>query len=138
VNPQVSFFRYAVVGILSNSALYIIYLTATGLGAEPKIVMTALYGLGVLQTFPFNKRWSFGDKGPEGAALMRYSFAYASGYALNYAALVAFAGYLHLGHQYVQGITIILIAGYLYILQRVWVFARSRAAVGDKDARKQA
>jgi len=92
----------------------------------------------VLQTFPFNKRWSFGDKGLEGTALMRYSFAYASGYALNYAALVTFAGYLHPGHQYVQGITIILIAGYLYILQRVWVFARSRAAVGDKDARKQA
>jgi putative flippase GtrA len=79
VNPAASFLLFIIVGILSNSVLYLLYLIATGLGGEPKIVMTALYGIGVLQTFPFNKRWAFRDWGPERAALVRYCIAYASG-----------------------------------------------------------
>jgi putative flippase GtrA len=96
---------------------------ATDLGAEPKIAMTALYGLGVLQTFPFKRRWPFRDGGPEGPALVRYCIAYGSGYALNYTALAVIVGHLHLVNQYVQGVMIMLLAVYLYGLQRVWVFA---------------
>jgi hypothetical protein len=54
---------------------------------------------------------------------VRYCIAYGSGYALNYTALAVIVGHLHLAHQYVQGVTIIIISVYLYGLQRVWVFA---------------
>jgi putative flippase GtrA len=122
------FLRYAIVGMVSNLTLYAMYLIATGFGVGPKIAITVVYGLGVLQTFLFNKRWSFDDQGPEGAALVRYCIAYASGYALNYLILVVFVDYLGLAHQYVQGVAILLVALYLFALQRVWVFRRLAGA----------
>jgi putative flippase GtrA len=122
------FLRYATVGVLSNLALYVLYLIATGWGAGPKSTMTVLYGVGVLQTFLFNKRWSFRDRGPGGAALVRYCIAYASGYALNYLILAVFVDYLGLVHQYVQGFAILLVAFYLFELQRIWVFRRLAGA----------
>jgi putative flippase GtrA len=131
VSWAISFFRYLIVGVLSNSVSYLLYLVATALGGEPKIVMTALYGVGVLQTFPFNKHWSFRDKGPASAVLVRYCIAYATGYALNYAALAVFVGHLHLAHQYVQAIMVVLLGPYLYGLQRVWVFAPDRELWGE-------
>jgi putative flippase GtrA len=114
--------RYATVGVLSNVVLYAVYLIATALGAEPKSTMTILYGAGVLQTFLFNKRWSFRDRGPEGPALVRYCVVYASGYALNYIILAVLVDHLGFAHQYVQGVTIVLLAVYLFVLQRRWVY----------------
>ena len=84
--------------------------------------MTVLYGAGVLQTFLFNQRWSFRGRGPGGAALVRYCIAYTSGYAMNYLILAVFVDYLGLAHQYVQGVVIIMLTLYLFILQRMWVF----------------
>jgi putative flippase GtrA len=88
--------------------------------------MTVLYAVGVLQTFLFNKRWSFRDRGREGIALLRYCTAYASGYALNYAMLAVFVDVLRLQHEYVQGVTVLLVAVYLFVLQLVWVFQGGR------------
>jgi putative flippase GtrA len=116
------FTRYAVVGLVSNAVLYALYLAFTALGVAPKIAMTVLYALGVLQTFLFNKRWSFKDRGPEGAALVRYCIAYGSGYVLNLIILTVFVDRLGLPHQYVQGVTILVIAVYLFLLQRIWVY----------------
>jgi hypothetical protein len=95
--------------------------------------MTVLYALGVLQTFLFNKRWSFGDRGPKGVALLRYSVAYASGYALNYAMLAVFVDVLRLRHEYVQGVTVLLVAIYLIVLLRIWVFRGSGLALETRS-----
>jgi putative flippase GtrA len=116
--------RYATVGVVSNLVLYGLYLVATGLGIASKVAMTALYAAGVLQTFLLNKRWSFRDRGPKGIALLRYCAAYASGYVLNYAMLAVLVDVLQLRHEYVQGATVLLIAVYLFVLQRIWVFRR--------------
>jgi putative flippase GtrA len=122
------FTRYAVVGLVSNATLYLLYLAVTALGVAPKVAMTVLYGLIVLQTFIFNKRWSFRDRGPEGAALVRYCIAYASGYVLNFLILTVFVDRLGFAHQYVQGVAILLIAVYLFLLQRIWVYRHQRRA----------
>jgi putative flippase GtrA len=120
------FLRYATVGVVSNLVLYTLYLVATGLGTAPKVAMTVLYAAGVLQTFLFNKRWSFRDRGPKGVALLRYCVAYASGYALNYTMLAVFVDVLQFRHEYVQGATVLLVAVYLFVLQWTWVFQGDR------------
>jgi putative flippase GtrA len=91
--------------------------------------MTALYGVGVLQTFLLNRRWSFRDGGPRGPALLRYSIVYASGYCLNYLILAVFVDRLAFRHQYVQGLAIFVIAVYLFAAQRVWVFRQPIGSV---------
>lgn len=115
--------RYAVVGILSNLALYIAYLAITALGASPIPTMTGLYLLGVLQTFIFNKRWTFEHQGNTKLSLFRYITAYCIGYVLNLSMLKVMVDQFGFPHQIVQALAVVVVAITLFILQRYWVFA---------------
>ena len=116
------FIRYAVVGLGSNIASYLLYLLATWLGLGPKTAMTWLYLLGVLQTFVFNKKWSFRFGGAAAPALVRYAAAYAIGYVVNLLALMLLVDQVGLPHQLVQGVMILVVAVMLFLAQRYWVF----------------
>ena len=48
--------KYAMVGVLSNLVLFLVYLAVTSLGGEPKATMAILYLLGVTQTYFANKK----------------------------------------------------------------------------------
>ena len=65
------FIRYVVVGLVSNAMLYLVYILLTRLGMGPKLAMSLLYGGGVLQTFVFNRKWSFQFGGATTPALVR-------------------------------------------------------------------
>ena len=114
--------RYALVGLGSNVILYLAYLLLTGFGLGYKTAMTLLYGVGVLQTFLFNRRWTFGHQGHIHSAFVRYIIVYFLGYLVNFSALYIFVDVLGFFHQLVQGIMIILVAMLLFVLQRFWVF----------------
>lgn len=129
--------RYAIVGLASNAVGYVLYLVLTALGMEHKTAMTLLFVVGVLQTFIFNKRWSFDHQGAAGGALLRYFVAYAFAYVLNLAALVALVDGRGLPHQLVQGVMVLLLAAMLFLLQKYWVFRRSDALPTPSAARSQ-
>jgi putative flippase GtrA len=118
------FFRYAVVGLASNLVNYLLYLLVTWFGLGPKTSMTWLYLLGVLQTFVFNKKWSFRFPGAAAPALVRYAAAYAVGYVVNFLALMLLVDQVGLPHQLVQGVMILVVAVMLFLAQRYWVFPR--------------
>lgn len=120
------FARFAVVGIVSNAALFIVYLLVTRMGMGHKLAATLAYGLGVLQTFVFNRGWSFKHEGAAGPALGRYFAAYGAGYLLNMVALFVFVDSAGLPHQWVQGIVIVVLAALLFVLQKFWVFRKKR------------
>jgi len=119
------FFRYAVVGLASNVISYLLYLLATWLGVGPKMAMTWLYVLGVLQTFLFNKRWSFRFAGTGSSVLVRYATVYALGYVINFLTLMLLVEQAGLPHQLVQGMMILVVAVILFIAQRYWVFPQA-------------
>lgn len=114
--------RYAVVGLASNALLYLAYLALTSAGVEPKLAMSLLYALGVIQTFYFNKTWSFRHGGTHGPAFIRYCISYGLGYLFNLVALYVLADRLGHPHQIVQGALIICTAVLLFLLQKLWVF----------------
>ena len=116
------FSRFALVGIVSNAALFLLYLLLTQFGVGHKLAATLVYGLGVLQTFVFNRSWSFRHRGAAGPALGRYVVVYAIGYVVNMAALVLLVDRAQLPHEWVQGIVIIVLAVLLFVLQKAWVF----------------
>ncbi len=116
------FFRYALVGLVSNGALYLGYLLLTNIAVGYKTAMTFLYAVGVLQTFIFNKKWSFKHDGTTSPALLRYGVAYAFGYIINLFALLLLVDYAGLPHEVIQGIMILLLACMLFLLQKYWVF----------------
>ncbi len=122
------FIRYATVGLGSNIVLYLAYLALTAAGIDSKLAMTLLYVLGVVQTFAFNKRWSFRHGGVRGATFVRYCASYALGYLINLGVLLVFVDRLGYPHQAVQGVMILALAILLFLLQKYWVFRPTAAS----------
>lgn len=122
------FWRYAVVGLGSNALLFCLYVVLTSAGLAPIPAMSLMYALGVLQTFVFNRRWSFASRAAAPRAFASYVAAYAFGYAFNLAMLGLLHHYAGWPHQWVQGIAILLTAILLFLLQRHWVFRAEPAS----------
>lgn len=114
--------RYAVVGVMSNLLCYLAYLGLTRLGMDPKLAMSMLYCVGVLQTFVFNRNWTFKHGGPQRAEFSRYCAAYAVGYVLNLSVLYILVDLHGYPHQVIQGMMILILAAMLFLAQKFWVF----------------
>jgi putative flippase GtrA len=115
--------RFAVVGLASNGIGFCLYLLLTWGGLGPKFAMSVLFCIGTLQTFVFNKRWSFEYRGQDRLVMFRYLAAYSIGYLVNLAALVVLVDYCHFAHAPVQGAMILAVAALMFLLQKFWVFA---------------
>jgi putative flippase GtrA len=135
---KVAFFqilRYAIVGLLSNAVGYCLYLLLTNAGMGYKLAMTLLYVVGTLQTFVFNKNWSFKYKQRDRTVLLRYLTTYALGYIANLAVLMVFVDSMHLPHAVVQAVMIFVIALLVFLLQKFWVFpARTNQSTCPESA----
>lgn len=114
--------RYAVVGLLTNAAGYLVYLALTWLWLEPKAAVSVLYPIGVLMGYFGHARYSFAYEGTFGRGLARYLAAHAAGYALNVSLLYVFSDRLGYPHEAVQAAAIFLVAGVLFLLFRFFVF----------------
>lgn len=114
--------RYVVVGLASNAIGYLLYLLFTQLGLGPKLAMSLLYCIGVLQTFVFNKGWSFRYSGSSGPALLRYVMLYVFGYIINFLTLMLLVDQVGLPHQWVMAGLVIFMALFFFAGQKYWVF----------------
>jgi len=114
--------RYVIVGLASNLVCYLIYLGLVELGSDPKLAMSLLYMVGVLQTFAFNKRWTFKQKGLLRSSFYRYCTVYALGYLFNLGMLYLLVDRLAYPHQLVQAGMILVLAVMLFLAQKFWVF----------------
>lgn len=118
------FFRYALVGLLSNGTCYLLYLGATALEVAPKLAMSVLYVLATVQTFWANRSWTFGDAGRVNTAFARYVALYLLGYLLNLGLLSLGTDLLDWPHEWVMAGVIVCVAVFLFAGQRCWVFRK--------------
>lgn len=114
--------RYGLVGVANNATLYLLYLLITYLGVEPKTTMTLLYIIGASIGFIGHRKWTFAHRGDYSSAALRYILAHLLGYLLNFLILFAFVDRLGYAHQWVQGMAIIIVAGFLFIVFKYFVF----------------
>jgi putative flippase GtrA len=118
-------FRYGLIGIASNLAGYMIYLLITYLGATPKISMSLLYGVGAVVGFWGNRKITFAHHGSRLGAGVRYTIAHGIGYFINLAILVMMVDRLGYAHQWVQAIAIFIVAAFLFLAFKFFVFGTS-------------
>ena len=118
----IQFVRYAIVGVVSNIILFVLYLLFTFYGLGPKLSMSILYATGVLQTFFVNRRWTFQYIGESYSEFIRYCLSYVFGYVVNILALIVCVDTIGWPHQIVQGCMIVVLAVLLFCLQKFWVF----------------
>lgn len=114
--------RFVVVGLTSNIVLYLLYLALTYWGMGHKLAMSLLYLVGTLQTFFFNRIWTFRATNGAAESLLRYFASSAFGYTFNFAMLVLLVDVYGLPHQLVQGTLILVVAAMMFLLQHHWVF----------------
>ncbi len=119
------FFTYALIGVLTNCLGYIIYLISTCLWGAPKLTMTTLYFVGASIGFLANRRFTFRHDGGIGVTGVRYLLAQVAGYMLNLVLLLLFVDWFDFPHQIVQAIAIVVVAIFLFIMLRIFVFAPS-------------
>lgn len=124
--------RYAFVGIVSNLAGYLVYLLVTYLGATPKITMTLLYGVGATIGYVGNRNFTFSHKGNLLASSVRYFIAHLFGYVINLAILIFFVDHFMCPHQWVQAVAIFVVAGFLFIAFKFFVFTNPNVLNVDR------
>lgn len=114
--------RYGVVGVASNAAIYLIYLLITYLGMEAKAAMTLVYLIGATIGFVGNRKWTFAHRGNSSNAAVRYVLAHLCGYLMNFLILYQFVDRLGYAHQWVQAAAIVIVAGFLFVVFKYFVF----------------
>ncbi|MCU1750415.1 GtrA family protein [Pseudomonas sp. 6D_7.1_Bac1] len=120
--PAVQLLKYAFVGLLSNACGYALYLLLTELGSTPKLTMTALYMAGALVGFFGNRRLTFSYQGGILGSGIRYILAHTVGYGINFCLLAVFVDHFGYAHQWVQAVAIFVVAGYLFVTLKLFVF----------------
>ena len=114
--------RYGLVGVASNTIIYFVYILITYVGVEPKIAMTLVYIIGAIIGFIGNRKWTFTYSGAPTSAALRYVFSHLLGYILNFLILFTFVDCLGYAHQLIQGMAIIIVAGFLFVIFKYFVF----------------
>jgi len=114
--------RYGVMGVVSNGAIYLVYLLLTALGVDSKIAMTLVYIFGTSIGFIGNRKWTFAHHGTSSHAVFRYVLAYFFGYLINLLILFIFVDYFNYPHQWIQALAIIIVAGLLFVILKYFVF----------------
>lgn len=124
--------RYAFVGIVSNLAVYLVYLLVTYLGATPKLTMTLLYGVGAAFGYIGNRNFTFAHKGSLLDSGVRYFIAHFFGYSINLVILIIFVDQFGYAHQWVQAVAIFIVAGFLFIAFKYFVFTNLNVYNADR------
>ena len=115
-------FSYLLIGAATNLAGYGLYILLTYFGTTPKLTMTVLYSAGAIIGFFANRRFTFGHHGHIGSSGIRYLLAQLLGYLLNFLLLLLLVDWLGFAHQVVQALAIVVVAIFLFILSRAFVF----------------
>ena len=124
--------RYGVIGVASNIATYLAYLLITFLGMEAKVAMTIVYLSGASIGFFGNRKWTFDHQGVASHAALRYMLAHAFGYLINLLLLYGFVDRMGYAHQWVQAAAIFIVAGFLFLIFKYWVFNEQLWGVREK------
>lgn len=117
------FISYAFIGLVSNFLGFGCYYVLTYLFSSPKLTMTLLYSIGSIVSFFANRRFTFKHSGQIGVSGIRFVLVQFLGYLLNLSLLLLFVDYLGYKHQMVQAIAIFVVAIFLFVLSRYFVFA---------------
>lgn len=124
--------RYGLLGVSMNIGGFMLYLGITHFGVGSKLAMSLLYALGVCISFVGNKKWVFSHEGFVLDAGLRYVSAHLVGYILNYSLLFVFVDRLGYPHAYVQAISIVAVASWLFMAFRLFVFTAANGPTAEK------
>lgn len=120
-------FLYGITGFLLNLLGFGVYVAITWFGVEPKLAMTFLYGLGALISFFANKHLVFGAQHTGYDVFVKFALAHIGGYVINFLLLYYFYDSMGYAHKVIQLSAIFIVAFYLFIVFKFFVFRKPSA-----------
>jgi putative flippase GtrA len=128
-----SLFRYSLNGIFLNGLGFVTYLFLTYLRIDPKLAMSIIYIFFLIIGFFWHKNFSFLSSNIA-PSKFKFLLVHLSAYLINLALLFLFVDLLQFKHQYVQGLAIILVAIYLYMMLNRIVFKTVNNTINSHDS----
>ena len=119
--------RFAAVGLCANAAGYLLYAGLTHLGLAPQTTVCILYPIGALMGYLGNKRLTFDHQGGWWSSGWRYLLVHSFGMLINLLMLWVFVDRAGWDHHWVQAAAVCVVAAYLFIAMRYYVFAPREA-----------
>ena len=116
------FAKYLVVGGLSNSLAYGLYIAITLVGVSPIASMSMVYVVASVTAFTANRGWTFQSDTSLSRSALRYIISQMLGYGTNLILLYSLYYMLGVPHQTAQLIGIGVVAVELFLLNRYYVF----------------
>jgi len=113
--------------VATNFLGYFVYLLITYCGVEPKVLITFMYPIGAAVGFFGNRQWAFAHKGSLLSSGARYFIAHLCGYLINLFILLTFVDRLGYPHQLVQAVAIFVVAGFLFLAFKYFVFPETES-----------
>jgi putative flippase GtrA len=123
--PFIQFFRYGLIGIVTNLSAYLVYLCITSFGGTPKLTMSLLYVAAAIASYAGNRQITFSHRGSLFESGWRFFLAHCFGYLINLGMLYYFVDMLGYPHQWVQVSAIFIVAVFLFITFKFFVFSES-------------
>jgi putative flippase GtrA len=117
------FARYLLVGGLSNSLAYGLYILITLVGVSPIVGMSIVYVAAGFTSFTANRGWTFQSDASLGGSAFRYIISQTLGYGTNLVILSWLYHVLDVPHQAAQLVGIGVVALELFLLNRYYVFS---------------
>ena len=116
--------RYGLNGVLLNGIGYCFYLLATRYGLRPILAVTILYPIGIILSFFTHKVFTFKVVKHQSTSkgLITFVTVYFLGYLLNITLIYIFHNMFKFPHQVVQFCSIIIVAFFLFCLNKFIVF----------------
>lgn len=119
------FASYAAIGLCINSTAIGVYLLLVAIGLMPELVSFLLYISGASLSYLGNRTLTFNSTVAHTTAFPRFLMAHSLGLAVQLSLLSFLHRTAGLSHQLSQVITVSLIALYLYIAFKHYVYPRS-------------
>lgn len=116
--------RYAVVGILNNVFAYLFFLMLYSYTGLIYLSSSFAFIVAVFTSFLAHKRFSFAFQGARASAAYKYAIAYLIGFISNIFLLSLLRNFIHFA-LIVQGVSMVIVALELYLLNRFYVFSKS-------------
>ena len=126
-------FHYGLVGVVSNAIGFAAYLVITALGVSPEVSMTIVYVVAATVGFLGHRRLTFGHQGNVLGAGFRFVIAHCFGYSINLIILVVMVDRLGYAHQLVQAFAIFVVAGFLFLTFKFFVFTDNDETYAEKS-----
>lgn len=114
--------RYGLVGVASNAVAFGVYVLITALGVPPKVTAGSVYVVAAAVGFVGNRQLTFAHEGSIWSAGARYVVVHAGGFLLNLGILALLVDRYGRSHVWSQAFAIVVVAGYLFVAFKFFVF----------------